>query len=290
MSAGLVPLAGVAAQRFAGPEHFGFAAGLGWVALNDTEYHLSAHHMPLAVRILDGAPRLGAVLDPAFLARPQVNGEGRWQAAYMPIALRIWPFVLSRPDAPRPLDEIDVVAGSGRIGVRGAAICLDPAAGLLGPEMTAIRNTLQMMRQGADRLSRALDTLRISNVLVPLRGPNGESSDRLTVDADRLDALDAVAVAAIASQSFLPLDLAIAILFSRRNLDAARLPVAASPSASGPETPASRADPMDFVLANLETMNFALDTSDLFDIGHGPIDWQEFAPPPPPPPAEGVRP
>lgn len=285
----VLPLASLAECRIGPLDRFGFAPGLGFAALNDTEYLLSAHHLPLAVRMEGASPRLGAVLDPPFLARPQVDEEGRWQAAYLPIALRLWPFVLS-PRTGRPIDEIDVFAGSTRIGKSGAPICLDPEAGTLSPDMAAIRNTLAMLRDGGARLTKALDLLRIAGVLVPLTGEGGEPSTFLSVDPTRFGALRAEAVAALGGASFLPLDLASALLFSRRNLAPERLPRADAVPAGLPAEPAApRGDPMDFMFANLEVMDFALDGSDLFDGDEG-IDWQDLAPPPPPSPLEGLRP
>lgn len=286
----VLPLTAVADQRFLPNENFGFVKTLGVVPVNDTEYHLTAHDLPLAVRLARGVPRLVAILDPGYLTRVIVDAEGRWRGGYMMIALRTHPFVLLSPEAARPIDEIGVIPGAGTIGPRGAAITTDASKGLLGPEVMAIRNTLQMMRQGSIRLSRALELLTISNVLVPLRDHTGEpSADLLTVDPARLAGLKAGAVAALASQSFLPLDLATAIAFSRRHLDAGHLPLPEARAVRPAEVPEPNiADPMDFVLANLEGMNFALDASDLFDALDFALDDGAFAPPASA--AEAVRP
>ncbi|KQT48887.1 hypothetical protein ASG43_08585 [Aureimonas sp. Leaf454] len=264
---GLQPLSRFAAARCRAPSHYGFAGAMGWMPLNDTEYLLSAHHLPLTVRLLGGEPRLGALMHPDFLAKSAVDEAGRWQAGYMPIALRTFPFLLAKTRGPRPIDDLDVLVASRLLGEAGVAICSDPATGQLGPELSAIRNTLLMMRAGGARLSRALDLLTIAGVLSPLRGTNERDCADLTVDPHRFSTLDDGTIAALAHESFLALDLASAILFSRRHLSIDRLPqpkleAVARPAASAP---APQADPMDFVLANLETMNFALDGSDLFD-------------------------
>lgn len=285
----LKPLAAMADAKFRSPEHFGFAAQLAWVPVNDTEFHLTAHHLPLAVRTLGGVPRLGALVHPAFLQRPAVDAEGRWRGGYLPLSLRTYPFLLSNRTGGRPIDEIDVVAEAGLVGPWGMPVSSDPAAGTLSPELAAIRNTLTMTRAGALRLSGALDLLRISNVLVPLRDPRGQEAADCTVDAARLGALDAGAVAALASRSFLPLDLASAILFSRRHLHPERLPAPERRPAAAPvpaeEGSVARGDPMDIVLANLESMNFALDASDLFNL-FGAGDLADFAAPLPEPEIE----
>ncbi|KAB0679035.1 SapC family protein [Aureimonas leprariae] len=282
MTDGRIPL-GLVAHRRLGPQtDFRFAPFLRWARLNDTEYHLSAHHLALAARAEDGTLRLGAILDPSYPAAPQIDGAGRWRLGYQPIALRTWPFVLGAATSDRPVDGLEVLPGSTRIATEGAPICIEPATGALGPEMNAIRNTLLMLREGGERLGRALELLRIANVLVPLRGADGAASEFLTVDAGRFNALEPMALAALARESFLALDLAGAMLFSRRHLDAKRMPVPEKAPVEAAETPATRADPMDFVLAGLEAMNFALDASDLFDPRDPAIDWREFAPPPPP--------
>ncbi|KQT82829.1 SapC family protein [Aurantimonas sp. Leaf443] len=267
--AGPLPLARFAAARCRPPGHYGFAGALGWLPINDTEYHLTAHHLPLSVRIVGDEPRLGVVTDPAFLAKPVVDEAGRWRAGYMPIALRVFPFVLSATPGPRPIDELDVLAGSRLLGDTGVAICSDPQAGVLGPELSAIRNTLTMMRAGGARLSHALDLLLIAGLLVPLRGADDRPCADLALDPQRFAALDAGTLAALAHETFLPLDLATTLLFSRRHLAIDRLPrpeTVREPRPGAEPAPILQADPMDFVLANLETMNFALDGSDLFDL------------------------
>lgn len=279
----LEPLADKADARFRPPEHFGFAAALAWIPVNDTEFHLTAHHLPLAVRLLGGMPRLGALVHPAFLHRPAVDEDGLWRAGYRPLALRTYPFLLSNRTGGRPIDEIDMVAQAGLVGAWGMPVCADPAAGTLSPEMEAIRNTLRMTRAGAVKLSAALDLLRISNVLVPLRDPAGRPALDHTVDPGRLAALDEGAAASLAGRSFLPLDLAGALVFSRRHFHPDRLPVPERASAAGPLADAGPrgGEAADLVLANLEAMNFALDGSDLFDLlAMG--DLSEFAAPPPP--------
>ncbi|KQT61263.1 MULTISPECIES: SapC family protein [unclassified Aureimonas] len=265
---GLQPLSRFAAARCRAPDHYGFAGAMGWMPLNDTEYLLSAHHLPLSVRVLGGEPRLGVLMHPGYLARKLVDEAGRWRGGYMPIALRTFPFLLAKTAGPRPIDDLDVLVASRLLGETGVAICSDPESGQLGPELSAIRNTLLMMRTGGARLSRALDLLTIAGVLTPLRGMDDRSSGDFTVDPQRFGALDQGTIGALAHESFLALDLANALLFSRRHLSIDRLPqpAAEAPQRPGAAAPAPQADPMDFVLANLETMNFALDGSDLFDM------------------------
>lgn len=261
----LSPLSGLAHLRYKAADRFGFAPDLVWIPINDTEYHLMAHHLPLVVRYLGGQPRLGTLLHASYLWRSVVDDEGRWRAGYLPLTLRTHPFILSPREAARPIDELDVAGGSGLIGLAGVAICSDPAAGVLGPEVQAIRNTLHMMRNGTARLTRALELLAISDVLVPLREPGQAESVYLTVDPGRLSGLHARALAACARESFLPIDLACSILFSRRHVHADRLPLEERRTTQS-ESAAPRGDPMDFVLANLELMDFVLDASELFEL------------------------
>lgn len=286
-----VPLLAFINQRFAPARRFGFALETGFVPINDTEYLLTAHHLPLVVRIVAGTPILGALLRTGDLARPAIDADGAWRLGYLPIALRTYPFVLAEREAARPIDEIDVLPHHGQIGAQGAVICVDFASGQLGPEMTAIRNTLHMTRAGGKRLSAALDLLRIAGVLVPLVGEDGESRSDWTVDPAAFAALGEAASAGLARQSFLPLDLAGALLFSRRHLQPDRLPRPTPRTlgeAAKPAPPPS--DPADFMLASLEAMDFALDGSDLFDLGDVVLG-SEFAPPEPAPePAPAAAP
>ncbi|WP_062119285.1 SapC family protein [Aureimonas sp. AU40] len=277
---GAVPLLAFASQRYSAPRAFRFALEAGFVAVNDTEYLLTAHHLPLVARIEGGEPVLGALVAEADLVRPAMEPDGAWRLGYLPIALRTYPFVLAEREAQRPIDEIDVlVPGAGLLGAQGAPISVDLATGQLGPEMMAIRNTLHMTRSGRARLSQALELLRIAGVLVPIVDEAGASRGDWTVDASAFAALGNPVVASLARQSFLPLDLAGAMLFSRRHLRPERLPKP-EPRALGappPKAVAIASDPADFMLASLEEMDFALDGSDLFDLGDVVLG-AEFAP------------
>lgn len=279
---GALPLASFAAQRFAAPRDFRLATRGGWVGVNDTEYLLTAHHLPLVVRLENGEPVLCALVAASDLPKPAMDPDGRWLLGYLPIALRTYPFVLSGREAARPLDELDILPHPGVIGAQGVAICADAATGQLGPELTAIRNTLHMTRKGKARLTRALDLLRIAGILVPLAGEGGEPREDWTVDPAAFMALGNAAAASLVHQSFLPLDLASAILFSRRHLRPERLPKPEPRTELTARAPAAIvSDPTDFMLASLEAMDFALDASDLFDLGDAVLG-PEFAPPPPP--------
>lgn len=264
---GFRPLSDFAGLRVRAPERYDFATSLGWMPVNDTEFHLTAHHLPLTVRLAGGAPKLGALMHPDFASTKPVAGDGRWQAGYKPIALRIYPFVLGGRTGPRPIDEIEVHAGCELFGELGVAVSPEPAQGTLGPELTAIRNTLLMLRQGGARLTRALDLLAAADLLAPLRGPDSRPVRDLTIDLDRLNDLSPEAAAALVRESFLPLDIAAALAFSRRHLLPDRLPLP-QPRLNGAPMPGERSatDPLDFALAGLEAANFALDGSDLFDL------------------------
>ena len=178
-----VPLLAFVNQRFTPARQFRFALEAGFVPVNDTEYLLTAHHLPLAVRMVEGTPVLGALVSATDLHRPAMDAAGAWRLGYLPIALRTHPFVLAEREASRPIDEIDVLPHNGQIGREGAPICVDFATGQLGPEMTAIRNTLHMTRAGRIRLSAALDLLRIAGVLVPLVDEAG-ATRRQAADSD----------------------------------------------------------------------------------------------------------
>ena len=278
---GALPLASFATQRFAAPRDFRLATRGGWIGVNDTEYLLTAHHLPLVVRLEQGEPVLCALVAASDLPKPTMDAEGRWLLGYLPIALRTYPFVLSGRETTRPIDELDILPHPGVIGAQGAVICADLGTGQLGPELTAIRNTLHMTRTGKARLTRALDLLRIAGILVPLAGESGEPREEWTVDPAAFMALGHAATASLAHQSFLPLDLASAILFSRRHLWPERLPKPEPRAELAAKAPAAIvSDPTDFMLASLEAMDFALDASDLFDLGDAVLG-PEFAPPPP---------
>jgi len=73
------------------PSSFGFVSELPWVPVSVTELHLTAHYFPIAIRLRDGVPSLGAILSDQYLIRAPITATGDWQGGYQPIALRSYP-------------------------------------------------------------------------------------------------------------------------------------------------------------------------------------------------------
>jgi hypothetical protein len=88
----LVPLREVTHLRLVPPSDEDGIGGRSWWPVSYTELHLASLYFPLAVRFDGGIPSLGLLLGETYLKRSAVDGTGKWQGGYKPIALRSAPF------------------------------------------------------------------------------------------------------------------------------------------------------------------------------------------------------
>jgi hypothetical protein len=257
-----VPVRDAAPARWRAPKTFGFLSAFPRIALSDTEYLMTAHHLPVALEIEGDHARVVAVLDGDLLSRPILDARFRWKAGYVPIRLRCLPFGL----APAVGDVADAERlvlhpALGLTGDQGEAIFA--SAGKLSSPAAAILDALLRLEQGQRRLAEAAETLLLAGILVPLaeRGPRHGHPALYSVDAARLDALTPLQCAAAVRSSFLPFELAAAMAFSRRHL---RGDVQPEQSVAG-EGGLLSAD-LDQLIRGVERYPLILDTSELIRV------------------------
>jgi hypothetical protein len=196
------------------PGSFAFANHISQVPLSSTEILLTSHHLPVAIDYVDDRPRVVAIVNPHFQRAPAVAPDGRWRKGYMPIALRCLPFRLTE-GAGGSILEIAV----------NLAEADEPEKALFNPDKSfalqvqQIEALLRLLEEGKQQLQKAAEKLLIADVLRPFQfsNRNQDTSPRtFTVDRNKFGALSHARVASIVRDSFLPIDLAAACIFSQR--------------------------------------------------------------------------
>jgi hypothetical protein len=233
---------------------------LAWTPLRASEARLSAAYYPLCARRSAGRWHLGAIVEDDLQHAPLTAPDGRWLGAYVPISLRTYPVRLAdaRTGTLEKDVEIAVGAPTGRprqvLRIRGDDG--SPAA-----ELKRTYEGLLAARAEQERLGAMLDLLAVAGLLVPLAG----NETCMTVDAAAFAARSALALSAMARHSLEPIELAVAIVYSQRNLRQGVRP--AEPKS---EADSARASASTRELAMFEAMNYRLDDSDLYS-----ADWLE---------------
>ncbi|WP_170149496.1 SapC family protein [Rhodoplanes roseus] len=254
------------ALRLSLPLDQGWIRNIGWLPVGSSELHLCSHSLALAVRFQAARPHLGFLVDPRYLGRPQIDSHFKWQAGYIPLAVRVHPFQL-RDAGGDPLDELMLPADSPHVGPAGPIEIAHGAR--LNPQLIAIHKLLATLAAGQASFATALDQLMIANLLVPLQLPatqdgaapraTGEPS-YFTVDHQRFAALPNGALAAMARHDFRTIDIAVATVFSQRFLARGVLPDARPSERSA----APSLDLQIQQLIHVDTFPLALDDGLLF--------------------------
>jgi hypothetical protein len=230
------------------------------VPLADSELLLTSHHLPIAIDYVDDRLQVVAIIKSQFLRSAAIGANGQWRKGYLPIALRCLPFraVAGNTEAEKleialNLDEAD-----------GTALPVFAADGSLAPEVSQIGKLLERLERGKRRLQKAAETLFIAGLLSPFqlaRLPDTVVNARaLTVDRNKLSALSNSRAAHLAKDSFLPIDVASACIFSQR-LMSNLVSVVTEPDQSTDRD--SLAAERESTLAGLQS-NVRLDESQLF--------------------------
>ena len=225
-----------------------------WVPVSTTELHLACRFYPLAVSLTAAGPRLGLILDDRYL-RYRLRGEnGQWLGAYQPIGARCFPFSIAQFGTD-PL--ADIVIDSDRIDECRAPTLLpaDQARGLVAE----LHRLCGLLKRSEDALATALDQLLIADVLSPLKDVNAAGATLLVIDSERLWRLGKPALGALGRHAFQSIDVAMAGLFSLRNLKPEFQP-SKKTSATEHALAAIAPDPID-------DLGLALDDSELIGLG-----------------------
>ncbi|MBM0204742.1 SapC family protein [Micromonospora sp. STR1s_5] len=201
--------------RWFPPTDFRFVPGLDTIPLSDSELLQTSHHLPLLVEVDGPTTRVVAGVSPALVRQSVVDEQGRWLRAYMPLALRCLPFHLGVPKtgeiARGTLMISDAFTGE-QGGAEGPAQNVDRL-----PSPAAMTATLVAATTGMAKLGHAADRLVLADLLVPI-GERGGGPELFTLSLDRLGKFTAHRAAALVLDSFLPMHLLFAMVFSRRHL------------------------------------------------------------------------
>jgi hypothetical protein len=214
----LVPLRDVTHLRLVPPSDEDGIGGRSWWPVSYTELHLASLYFPLAVHFDDAIPSLGLLLGEAYLKRSAVDGAGKWQGGYKPIALRSAPFRWGETGG----GALDLLIASPwcHLANRGGIPIVDDG-GAVHPLIVEIHRWCRLLQDSRTKFANALDRLLIANLLVPLAATDGTPPDDRpphVVDAARFMDADKKALAAMARHEFTALDIAVASLSSQRLL------------------------------------------------------------------------
>lgn len=196
------------------PGSFTFANHISQIPLSNTELLLTSHHLPVAIDYFEDRPRVVAIVNSRFQRTPAITPDGRWRKGYMPIALRCLPFRLAGGAGANALEIAVNLAETD-----GPEKPLFTPQSSLTPEVQRIEALLRLLEEGKEQLQKAAEKLLIADVLRPLRfsDRNSDVSPRtFTVDQNKFGALAHARLAYIVRDSFLPIDLAAACIFSQR--------------------------------------------------------------------------
>lgn len=218
----LVPIREVARRRILAPTNERWVSELEWVPLSHTEFHLCSRYFPIAARIIAGKPCLGVIVGERFLARPLTDAAGHWQGAYKPIALRCFPFHV-RDIGAEPLDDLLIARDGAFLSDREGTPLVDDN-GRPTQAVVEIHRMFRVLHEARAVLAPALDQLLIGNFLMPMAARADADPQFYVVDRDRFLHADKTALAAMARQRFLGVDIAVAGLFSEELLRREFLP------------------------------------------------------------------
>jgi hypothetical protein len=212
------PLAEAGRTSWRRPRLFEFASVISQIPLSDSEILLTSHHLPIAIDYADEGLHVVAITHPRFQRTPAIDADGRWQKGYMPIALRCLPFRNVRAGGGKQCLEIALNLAEAP---EQAGAPVFAADGGLSAEVTQIAALLSLLEEGKRRLQAAAEKLLIADVLAAFQLgslPHGsaEKTRSFTVDRNKFSALSNARMAHLGRDGFLPIDLAVACIFSQR--------------------------------------------------------------------------
>lgn len=208
------PLPANTGSRWRRPTSLTFVGAMLHFPISDTELQQSSHYLPIAIEDTDDGLNVVAITAPQFQRTALVSPDGKWQRAYVPIALRCLPFQIGHSKA----DTIEIASNFD--GTDAPDFPLFDADGSLSSEVKTIAAMLRRLEQGKGRLRAAAEQLFIAGLLTrfhvaALAGTDARALSLLTVDVAAFRAVPAPRIATLAQQ-MLVLDLAAACIFSQR--------------------------------------------------------------------------
>jgi hypothetical protein len=199
-----------------------------WIPVGFSELHLVCRYFPVAIRARKQALQLGLLLHERYLSRPKLDTSGKWQRAYRPIAMRCFPF-----EAPNvgsdPVSEIIVDPASKYLSPTAGAQIIDKA-GKPTTLLAELHRLFGILKRSEDLFATVLDQYLIADLLVPLasEAPAEAECSFYVVNPARFGQMRNVTLSAMARNSFLSVDVAMACLFSLQHLNPDHLPTEAA--------------------------------------------------------------
>ena len=204
------------------PNNFGYASTSHIVSLSTQEIGQAARALPLAFLASDAGMTLVAVLGLEPGSNPFVAPNGNWAGAYVPAALRGYPFKLVRPS-----DSSDNLVLA--VHETAETVSADPTAGTpffegeaAHPKTQGMLQFLMNVESGIASTRQASSVLQSANVLEPW--PISMKAGETTRAVNGLFRVSEVALKALPDEQFLALravlPLAYAQLISMQNLSA----------------------------------------------------------------------
>lgn len=261
-----------AVERWNKPARFDFLHRLPAAPIADTELLHLSHYCPIVIRLTDQGPRVRILLDPEMLAAEPVDKQGRWRPGYSPIALRTLPFWPG--DEPAEIHVApELFADTAEDGFP-----LRDRSGKPSEQFKIMIASIDRLRQGMQRLDEAAKLLFAVDLLAPLiierAGEAPVETGYFSASIEKFRRLAPQQVAVLSIDRCLPLDLAVACIFSRR-LVARHVVLRVERNIDG-ELVETSAGQWNDLVDPFET-NLKLDTSQLFSFEH--LRHAEQAPP-----------
>lgn len=258
------------ASSWSKPEALDFLDRLGDAPIADTELLHLSHYCPIVVRRDPDGASVHILLDPSLTASKPLDAKGRWRPSYCPIAMRTLPFWPGESETDiRIAPELAAVNNREPFPVRDDK-------GRPSKDVSTMVASVRILQRGMRRLDQAASVLLALDLLAPLvvdrpGEPEPQTTNYLTVDVPKFRAMMAQKAVALSLDNCLPLDLAVACMFSRR-LTSAHVHVEAPRVSSLIQNIADDQQWTD----HLEpfAINLALDTSRLFSFD----EWHSAGP------------
>jgi hypothetical protein len=228
-------------ERWSRPRSFDFLERLPTAPVGDSEILHLSHYCPILVVPSPDGPRVALLLDRTLSRSDPIGRDGRWRPPYCPMALRCLPFWPGKSDRDIEI-AIDLVLDHPE-----ASIPLHEESGEPSVAFAAVVTLIERLQQGMRRLASAAKLLAAADLLVPLvidePGAAAIDTGYLTVSPPRIAGLKPHQAAALSLDRCLPIDLAMACLFSQRLLAARVRPLREATAGTGRPADAGQSEP-----------------------------------------------
>ena len=260
----VVALRDAAHLRLKRPADMNWIDDLAWIPVATTELHLAARHFPLAVRHDGGRRRPGLLIGRGLQLR-KLHQDGIWCRGYQPLALRCGPFTLGG-DSGDPLADVRIDIASSWLSPNDGLPFID-AGGVPSPLVRELHRMLSLLAASEAALVPAIDRLLIASLLRRLDHPpvNTDVAAYLVLDPMAVRRLDAAALGAMARDSYLAVDLAIAGHFSLQSIHPDLRPKSGLRERAAQDQDAARA-PISAPDVGFDELALALDASELIPL------------------------